>query len=329
MAEITNTELLSNLFSSKNEEVVSEKAPERDKSTDKTVENEVNNPERDNKVNVEATEDSDTAPEEGSLNEAIETTKSIEDKARETGWSPKDQWKGDPDEWVDAKEYIARGSFFKKIAKYKQEVEEQKQTLQEVLKTLAISEERAYKKALKEIEQGKLQAKSNKDVDAFEAYVKQEQDLTKNYDKKIVDKASKSDVKLFETKEFKEFALTDPYILKQDLLTDFARHTAQKLSNEWAQANPGITDIKAELDYIKANMRKIHPPERFPELYRESEQAPSAARVSSAKAGTTATKTASQVSTQGLTDMQLNIVNKLKRDGLDWKTYVKEVKANQ
>jgi len=33
----------------------------------------------------------------------------IEQQAKEMGWRPKDQFKGDPDKWVDAEEYVERG----------------------------------------------------------------------------------------------------------------------------------------------------------------------------------------------------------------------------
>tara|TARA_R110000772_G_scaffold16184_9_gene46249 strand:- start:2481 stop:3464 length:984 start_codon:yes stop_codon:yes gene_type:complete len=37
------------------------------------------------------------------------------DKARADGWAPKDHWRGDPAEWVDAAEFNARGPIMKKM----------------------------------------------------------------------------------------------------------------------------------------------------------------------------------------------------------------------
>lgn len=37
------------------------------------------------------------------------TDQNIEQQAKEMGWRPKEQFKGDPDKWVDAEEYVERG----------------------------------------------------------------------------------------------------------------------------------------------------------------------------------------------------------------------------
>ena len=39
----------------------------------------------------------------------------IEERASAQGWRPKDEWDGDPDEWVSAREFVRAGELFKKI----------------------------------------------------------------------------------------------------------------------------------------------------------------------------------------------------------------------
>src|SRR6267142_2184067 len=46
------------------------------------------------------TDTEETAPEE------------VQRKARDLGWQPKEQWKGNPDNWVDAPEFVKRGETF-------------------------------------------------------------------------------------------------------------------------------------------------------------------------------------------------------------------------
>ena len=36
-------------------------------------------------------------------------------EARKDGWRPEDEWEGDPDQWVDAKEFVYRGSLMRRI----------------------------------------------------------------------------------------------------------------------------------------------------------------------------------------------------------------------
>lgn len=40
----------------------------------------------------------------------------IEEQALDEGWVPKDKWKGNPDEWRSAREFVARGELIKKIS---------------------------------------------------------------------------------------------------------------------------------------------------------------------------------------------------------------------
>lgn len=254
--------------------------------------------------------------------------KSVEDQAREKNWRPKEEWTGDPEDWVDATEFVARGPFIKQIIKQKRTLKQQEETLKEVLKTLSQSEDRAYKKALKDIESGKLRAKQERNVDAYEHYLNQEKNLSTEYNEKMISTTNVDTTNILETKEFKEFTLTDPYILKaNDPKFGFAVRTAQDLSNEWARLNPGVKDAAAEIGYIKTQMRKIHSPDRFPELY--TDVSPTTSKIAPVKGGTTTSKPVSTISTAGLNSDQIRCMNNLKRDGLDWKTYVKNEQLNK
>src|ERR1700719_679149 len=57
---------------------------------------------RKRKMDDETQTDGDTnvAPEE------------VQRQARDMGWQPREQWKGNPDNWVDAGEFVKRGETF-------------------------------------------------------------------------------------------------------------------------------------------------------------------------------------------------------------------------
>lgn len=52
-----------------------------------------------------------------------------EQLAMESGWVPKDQWKGNPDEWRPAKEFNDRGELFTRIKSQSKELAELKQAM--------------------------------------------------------------------------------------------------------------------------------------------------------------------------------------------------------
>jgi hypothetical protein len=47
-----------------------------------------------------------------------------EQRAMEHGWRPKEEWEGDPEDWVSAREFNRRGELFARIAKYGNENKE-------------------------------------------------------------------------------------------------------------------------------------------------------------------------------------------------------------
>lgn len=91
-------------------------------------------------------------------------------EAREFGWVPVDEFKGNTDEWRDAETFLRRGKeingFLRKdlqkvqdrLSAKDRELAEIKSTLQEFNKYHQETETRAYKKALDELKQDKMEA---------------------------------------------------------------------------------------------------------------------------------------------------------------------------
>lgn len=50
----------------------------------------------------------DAATDDGT-EQAQQSDPAMESRARDMGWAPKDKWRGDPEKWVDAKEFVRRG----------------------------------------------------------------------------------------------------------------------------------------------------------------------------------------------------------------------------
>lgn len=47
--------------------------------------------------------------DQGTVDNGAAAAAEIESRARSMGWAPKDQWRGAPDNWIDAKEFVQRG----------------------------------------------------------------------------------------------------------------------------------------------------------------------------------------------------------------------------
>lgn len=73
------------------------------------------------------------------------------EKATAAGWKPLDQYEGDPDRWVDAKEFIGRAPLYESNHKLKKEISELKGTIHEVKGYIAKVSESAYNKAVADL----------------------------------------------------------------------------------------------------------------------------------------------------------------------------------
>ena len=103
-------------------------------------------------------------------NEPTPDVSPAEAKARDSGWRPKDEWEGDPDEWVDAKEFNFRGELFDKIKTQSKYAKQQEKELAEMKKAIsALGEmnkqisEKEYERALKALKRQKAIALEDDD----------------------------------------------------------------------------------------------------------------------------------------------------------------------
>lgn len=110
--------------------------------------------------------------------EAKEPTE-IEALASEMGWAPQDEWRGDPDKWVDAKAFIKAGPEIYKstLSRQDNEMSEMRKTFEEFKEFTTKSEERAYKRALKDLQQKQREAVAEGDTDTFDQVSKEIDEL--------------------------------------------------------------------------------------------------------------------------------------------------------
>jgi hypothetical protein len=87
----------------------------------------------------------------------------IEVKARELGWRPREEFSGDEDSFVDAKEFVARQPLFEKIEHQSRELKNVKKALDALQNHHSRVAESEYKRALATLEAKKAEAIDNAD----------------------------------------------------------------------------------------------------------------------------------------------------------------------
>jgi len=90
-------------------------------------------------------------------------------EARQQGWTPKDEFRGDPEKWVDAEAFVSRGENFMPLLK--KQVQTQKgeiDFLKRQMKKLTKLEQSAYTNALADLKAKQTEAVEYGDVAAFQ-----------------------------------------------------------------------------------------------------------------------------------------------------------------
>lgn len=81
-----------------------------------------------------------------------------QEQALEMGWRPKEEWAGDPEDFVDAKEFVQRKSFYDRISTQSAEIKELKKTLSEFSDHFRKVEDYTRKQVLDELRAAKREA---------------------------------------------------------------------------------------------------------------------------------------------------------------------------
>lgn len=80
------------------------------------------------------------------------------EKAKASGWRPKEEFEGDPDQWVDAGEFVRRKPLFDQLHTLKKQLSAAEKQQQQLAEFAANASKRARAEALAEIEAQKQQA---------------------------------------------------------------------------------------------------------------------------------------------------------------------------
>ena len=104
-------------------------------------------------------------------NEQVEQPKEYSAKEQEAlsmGWRPKEEWTGEEDDFIDAKEFVRRQSLFDKISSQSQEIKQLGRALAEFKQHYTNVEKTAVERAMKELKAKQKTALEQGDVDTFQ-----------------------------------------------------------------------------------------------------------------------------------------------------------------
>jgi len=119
----------------------------------------------------EQTEEQTEEQSEQSVEESKTNTEStIENEARRQGWVPKEEFKGDLDNWRPAQEWVARGPLMDKISDRNKEIKQLRKSV-ETLTKLAVNQTKLLNEPkIENLRQKKIEAIQEGDVENAERY---------------------------------------------------------------------------------------------------------------------------------------------------------------
>jgi hypothetical protein len=241
--------------------------------------------------------------EGSSLNPEVQQEQ-VEVKARQKGWKPQTEWKGNPEDWVDAKEYIGRQRLFDRIDDLKGELGRQSRKFETDLGTITSHFEKMrqadYERAKNELRSQLKEARRADDVDTEEEI---EQELEKLESEKKAADAERQKQKVPQqtgpTPEFQEWQSDNAWFGKDQDMTQ----EAIAIGTGYAAVHPDYPQSKV-LEHVTARIKKLYP-ESF-----ESEESVQASTKRSAPASVEGGDGRRSVSTnkkaRGLTVADLN-----------------------
>ena len=189
---------------------------------------------------------------------ASEAAADVEAEAAKMGWTPKDQFKGDPDKWRPADEFVERGKQMvpllrAQVKKQERQIAELTSTTKQFAEFATKAEKRGYDNALAALKEERAQAVANGDGEAFQRVDERLEDLKAEIAEKTksAPRADGGDDPVFDEWKGRNAWLNDPK------MEAFGNASAQFLRST------GVTATGAEfLDMVTKEVKA-----KFPEKF--------------------------------------------------------------
>jgi hypothetical protein len=191
-----------------------------------------------------------------------------EERARAMGWAPKEEWRGDPENWKTAEEFLEVGENKMPVLKERLEkmygmLENMQGELGQLRKTnTAIKEynqrvhKKAYEEALETLRAEKRNAVANQDVDAYDRLEKEESRLVKESVENFPADGENVPTDNEAVPEYYEFLKNNSWYKEEPEMQAYANMLQDVIVGE------GVKDNKEFFIEVERRVRK-----RFPEYF--------------------------------------------------------------
>lgn len=209
----------------------------------------------------------------GSGEEVVEETLSdYEEAAVAEGWKPKDQYEGNPKDWVDADEFMRRKPLFDKIHNQSRELKKIKEALNVMGEHHKRVYEDSYKQALRELQAQRIQA-----VEEGDAITVMELDKAiNNAEQDYKEKTKSLEVPQGPAPDFEDWVQENDWYKTDPRL----RARADELGVRYAQSNTEASNMEV-YEYVTERIRMEYP-QKFEQ---DEESKPATKRVGSVERG--------------------------------------------
>jgi hypothetical protein len=210
--------------------------------------------------------------EQHSLNPTIQEQHKelVDNKARTKGWRPLEEWHGEPEDWVDSREFLGREPLFDRIQDLKNQLHQNSQKFDKEFQVMAnhFAQMRdiEYKRALAELKGQIAIAKDEKDVDTVEtlttqlAAVEQERKITTQATQAATQPTSNAD-----PEKFRQWKIKNEWFDKDTELQD----EAMSMGIGYSARHPTKSQDEVYA-YVEKRIKQIYP-EKFQSMDNQDE----------------------------------------------------------
>lgn len=185
-------------------------------------------------------------------------TGGAEERARRMGWVPQEDFRGDPEKWVDAEQFVERAHtelpiMRENLKRMERKLAQQEKVLADFREFASKSEERAFQRALEQIKTEQRQAVEDGDVARFDAAQKRFEALSKE-----IPAAPAAPIDSAVQAEFAEWHSKNEWYTRDPEMTVFADAAGDYL----AKIKPHLKGTPKFLEEVEKRVRREFP-DRF------------------------------------------------------------------
>ncbi len=175
-----------------------------------------------------------------------------EEKATRDGWKPKDEWQGDPDDWVSAKKFNERGDMIGQLKQLREENRQFNERLENQRKFMQAQQEQT----IKELEAKRQEAVESADVDKFNSVQKQIDTL-----QQPEPPANEPGVKPDDAQAINDWNAANPWIFEDSEKANYAKFLFAQYGSQGMSAQAAIDRMQQQVNrqYPPQNPRRDEP----------------------------------------------------------------------